>query len=392
MKKAATIIYSLVIVFSSYSIYAQCTGCSVEDSCTDKPKAAPIAGVNSGGSEKAGGLELLNSGEAFGDFYGSKDSPPPADPAVSGIAEEDDKPTTLSKLKWPLLALGLTAIAGFMVRNPITRKFRLPMLLGSLIFFGFYLGGCPCPISSVQDTALGLMGVSIQWHTIVWFLGLIPLTYIFGKTWCGWVCHLGGLQEFLYKSNKLEFLRSEKSQKIMKYMRLGLLAALIVQMFLTQSNLFCKIDPFKAAFNLNSFYLTAWILLGLLILSSLFIYRPFCKAVCPIGLMLGWAQKIPGASVLAVNDKCNGCNSGNKACEMDAYTGNNGFNLIDNKECMACGECIDACKPGAIEHRRKNRQHRDTAIFPGRVSAKNDARMPDISKFREPEKNKFLNN
>lgn len=214
----------------------------------------------------------------------------------------------------------------------------------------------PCPISSFQELFLAGFGVDIPWQNLIWFLGLIPLTYLLGKTWCGWICHLGAFQEFLYKSNKFDLFKSAKAQVVMRWMRIFLLIALIIQLAITQTNWFCAIDPFKAAFNMLAFYDITWVLLGLLLLSSLFMYRPFCKAICPIGLVLGWIQKIPGASVLALKqESCSSCTSCNKACDLNAITRENKISTIDNTECMACGDCIDSCKKDSLTFARKSK-------------------------------------
>ena len=137
------------------------------------------------------------------------------------------------------------------------------------------------------------MGQEVRVHSLVWFLGLIPLTYLFGKVWCGWVCHLGAFQEFLYRANNFKFLKGEGAQKTLRILQYTMFATLMIQLMVTKTNIFIHYDPFKVAFNLRSFHTLGWVLLGLLLLTSLFIYRPFCRGVCPVGLVLGWVSKIP---------------------------------------------------------------------------------------------------
>ena len=263
-----------------------------------------------------------------------------------------------------LWVLFFTALAGLLVRYKPTRHLRAVFLIVSLIFLGFYTGGCPCPISSIQGVFLAIIGVDIPWQQMVWFLALIPLTYIFGKVWCGWICHLGALQELLYLHGKFKFLSGYKAQKVMKIIRWVLMAALVIQLIITKTNWFCKIDPFKVAFNFISVYQIGWYLLGLLILSSLFIYRPFCKAVCPIGLVLGWVSKIPGASILGTNDKCTNCQVCSNTCKQDAIVNiSKKERMMDNVECIMCGDCIDSCKLGGLTFYRKGKKHNEKFIF-----------------------------
>ncbi len=270
-------------------------------------------------------------------------------------------------LPWVLLSLGITAVAGIMVRFKSTRNLRGLFLLVSMLIFGFYRGACPCPISSFEDVFLLISGVNISWQNLIWFLGLIPLTYIFGKVWCGWVCHLGALQEFLFLPGRINWLQSIKAQRILRWCRMILLFALVLQLIITRVNVFCQFDPFKVAFNLVSPNWIGWFLLGLLLLTSLFIYRPFCRTICPIGLVLGWISKIPGASVIGWKNDCKKCSQCSKCCKIHAIIDSNENSSIDNKECIACGNCMDSCKTNSISFLRKNRSL-ITTIFPKRIS------------------------
>jgi len=258
-------------------------------------------------------------------------------------------------LPWVLLSLGITVLAGIMVRFRSTRNLRGLFLLTSLLIFGFYRGACPCPISSFEDVFLLISGIKIPWQNLLWFLGLIPITYALGKVWCGWVCHLGALQEFLFLPGKINWLKSSKAQRILRACRIILLVALVIQLIITQTNVFCQFDPFKVAFNLISPHRIGWYLLGLLLLTSLFIYRPFCRAICPIGLVLGWISKIPKASAIGWKKECKKCPQCSKCCKIHAIIELKESNSINNNECIFCGNCLDGCRTGSISFFRKSR-------------------------------------
>ncbi|PKP22464.1 MAG: hypothetical protein CVU05_03730 [Bacteroidetes bacterium HGW-Bacteroidetes-21] len=260
------------------------------------------------------------------------------------------------KLYWILAAFAATMLAGFFVRFKHVKRARTFFLLGSLLAFGFFNGGCPCIVSSYEFTFLSLFGYSDKWLDALWFLGLIPLTYIFGKVWCGWVCHLGALQEFMYHPGKIKLFRSVMAQKVMQILRYTIMIALIVQLAVMGSIYWCKIDPFLAVFNLQlnySFEWTSGILLGLLLLTSLFSYRPFCRSVCPIGITLGWISYIPGASIIGIEGKCAGCKVCNNSCDIDAIIKKEKNSVLDNRECIMCGDCIDSCPQGGLKPLRK---------------------------------------
>lgn len=274
-----------------------------------------------------------------------------------------------SALQFVIQILLITILAGILVRFKATRNLRIVFLLGSLIYLGFIKGSCPCPISSVQYSVLFAFGEQVEFHRILYFLGLIPITYVLGKVWCGWVCHLGAVQEFLHLPAKYNFLKGRKAQNTLRIIRWSLFGALVIQLFISRELFFCKIDPFLSIFNLGlsiKYPVINGILLGSLLLSSLFVYRPFCRSMCPIGLLLGLVSKIPGASVIGVTNECSSCTLCNNSCKIEAITREGKKSFIDNQDCIACGECMDACKKNSLSLFRKSKTNPSKVICQGK--------------------------
>ncbi len=261
--------------------------------------------------------------------------------AQTHIEEPDPQMATVPYgLKIALGALVATLAVGFLFRSRAGRRWRAVFLLTFLVILGFVNGGCPCPISSLQNLGLYILGVEVPLHSLIWFLGLLPLTYFFGRVWCGWICHLGALQEFLYRPSFMTVFQRPAVQSGLRILRIGVFVTLIVQLAITRANLFREIDPFKVAFNFMSANTTGWVLLGFLLLSSLVIYRPFCRGFCPVGLILGWVGRLPYAFRWNVNTSCNQCGRCQKKCPAGAI----GDDCeIRPEDCIACGECLDTC-------------------------------------------------
>ena len=277
---------------------------------------------------------------------------------------------------WTLGILLFTVIAGILSRIKGAAGYRALFLLISLAILGFYRGSCPCSISSLQSTAFAIMGLGIKWGSMLLFTGLLVTSYFFGRVFCGWICQLGALQEFIFASSHFRFLQGYRAQQIMRRIRMIVLAALIIQMLISQTNLYKSIDPFIAIFNFYSSSVVAWILAFILILSSVFIYRPFCKTVCPVGLMLGWVSKIPGASVLSTNENCISCSNCSNKCRIRATTYEGGISTLQNQECIRCGECSIACKRNGISFYRAGNKH------PSESASKRVFHSKDIARTR----------
>ncbi|HNX88628.1 MAG TPA: 4Fe-4S binding protein [Paludibacteraceae bacterium] len=259
----------------------------------------------------------------------------------------------------PLAIFLILALISLLIKYEWFRKIRGFFLLASVIYLGFYRGACPCMISSFQNGVLMIFGVPVAWESLLWFLVLIPATYLFGKVWCGWLCHLGALQELIGRSSKLDFLTGRKVQRTLKIIQISVFVIWILQMLITRTNIFCEYDPFKVAFNLFSANWLGWILLPVLIVSSLLIHRPFCRTVCPVGLILGWVSLIPGAKKLDKTTSCINCKMCSNECAVRAMIHENKTTTLKQEDCIMCGECMSSCKKQDALHvkrifRKKN--------------------------------------
>lgn len=243
-----------------------------------------------------------------------------------------------------------TALAGIFVEYPQLRNLRYVFLLSSLVVVGFGFGGsCPCMLKSFDNTFLFLLGHEIKWASLVLFLGLIPLTFVFGKVWCGWICHFGALQEFIHKNSKWNFWKTPKAQKILFGVQVGVFVLWVLWLLIAQTSYVCKYDPFVKIFNLNISGAINYIVAGVLVVLSLFVNRPFCRAICPIGFVLGWVVRIPYAQKLHIDNICGGCGKCETACDKGAILGIKlQQHKIDANACILCGECMAQCPKKAF--------------------------------------------
>lgn len=251
---------------------------------------------------------------------------------------------SLVRINIAFIVLALISI--WIQKTKVPRRlsiWRFPVLFLSLIFLGFTIKGCPCAVSYFQNTVLFLLGKEFFISFFVVFCVLLLLTYIYGKVWCGWICPLGALQEYLYlgRIKRLKGLalfrvfKTKTAQIVMRSIQLAAFVALIVLLFVKQMPWYCRFDPFKAIFSLSVNGSLMWTLVIVLIVSSLLIYRPFCKMFCPMGLVLNVVSMIPGAHRINIDEGCLRCKRCAKKCEMCAIRNNK----VDDT-CIHCGECL----------------------------------------------------
>lgn len=238
-----------------------------------------------------------------------------------------------------------TALAGIFVNYAQLRKSRYLFLLVSLAIVGFGFGGsCPCMLKSFDNTFLLIMGKNVPWASVVFFIGLIPLTYVFGKVWCGWICHFGALQEFIHKKTPWNILQTYQSQKVLSYIRMVIFVVWVLWLIITQSSYICRYDPFVKIFSMRISGAVGYVLVALLVLLSLFINRPFCRTICPVGFILGLVARLPYAEKLTAKSLCIGCGKCMRKCDKGCISGKQGEqHKINHDGCIHCGECMDEC-------------------------------------------------
>ncbi|MGC8721231.1 MAG: 4Fe-4S binding protein [Caldisericaceae bacterium] len=221
---------------------------------------------------------------------------------------------------------------------------RYLLLLVSLGVLGFYFGGCPCPMGFVEKIWLTPFGSTLSISILV-MLGIITVVTLFkGRIFCGWVCPHGALQEFLFQKN-VAIKINPKLDKRLKYVKYFVLIFVIAFALVTGTSILCKIEPFKGIYNLTA----TGIGLGLIIITlvaSVFIYRPWCRYICPFGAYLGVVSWIGGKLHLnrtKITNKCLLCKNCVKACPANSIIDEGNSFEIDYKECFTCGECMDNC-------------------------------------------------
>ncbi len=224
-----------------------------------------------------------------------------------------------------------------------------------------------CPLGSLQGS------FSADKSTI-YYVGGILLLYgiMLGRTICGWLCPFGLIQELLYKI-KTPKLKKSPITRILSYLKYVILVFFVFIVPITYAfrdtplPAFCKyICPAGTleggisllANKVNDSYfsmlgpLFTWkfLLLVSIIVASIFIFRMFCRFICPLGALYGLFNKISFFGVKVDNHKCTNCGLCVNKCKLDIKT-------VGDAECINCGECVSVCPTNAI--RRKGFKAKD---------------------------------
>ena len=251
--------------------------------------------------------------------------------------------TTINELifKDNIIYIFLAIILGFLsFYFKKVRYIRYIMLLISLAFLGFYVGGCNCSVGAFMKFFYALFtdqkGILV--FSMLVFVPII-LTFFFGRIFCGYVCPIGALQEFVARRDKIIKI-SYKWEKKLKHLRIVFFILIISISLIKQEFIFSEVSPFKTIFNVNGTILQV-IFASLILLISLFIYRPFCRFLCPLSLALEVTGRFSIFKIKKDKEFCCNCKSCEKKCPVNAIDSEKN---IDNGACIRCGECLDCCK------------------------------------------------
>ncbi|MDD5458898.1 MAG: 4Fe-4S binding protein [Phycisphaerae bacterium] len=249
----------------------------------------------------------------------------------------------------------------------------------------------------LHSDPLVAVGTVLATHTLYWaFLlasGVMVVTIIFGRFFCGWVCPFGSIHHFVgwlarrktKVKERIELNRYRKAQGI-KYIILVFFLAMAAFPSAAASLQIGLLDPISLvtrSFNLlilpiadmaagglisaeQRFYEGAWLVLTIFaaaVLLNLFIPRFYCRFVCPLGALFGVLDRFAIWRIGNRKAECNNC----KLCERSCEGGCEPAGQIKISECVLCFNCLDDC-------------HHDLIGYRIQKSAAGEQTNPDISR------------
>ena len=180
-------------------------------------------------------------------------------------------------------------------------------------------------------------------------LGLVIVTAVFGRVFCGWVCPLGGLIDAVGIARGSR--RGVPLAKRLSLVRFGLLLAL-VGAAAAGANLVGWFDPLvmsaRALHVSRGMHMDgagaaiAWLLVATALALTLVAPRLWCRIACPLGALLSLIARVAPYQ-RRVGDSCTECAACATACPM-------GHSDADHTvaDCIGCRRCQAACAEQAI--------------------------------------------
>jgi polyferredoxin len=196
---------------------------------------------------------------------------------------------------------------------------------------------------------------------LVLFIAIVGVSLLLKKGFCGWICPVGTVSQYLWMAGEKLFGRNFRVERYtdiglrsVKYVLLSLFFwVIVVAMGSTMILMFFLSDYYKVAdvkmlkFFTDMSTLSLWVIGALVALSV--VYKNFwCRYLCPYGALLGLVSRLSPVKVRRNEGQCVHCHACTKHCPalIDVET----KEAVTSGECFGCMTCVSRCpSPGALD-------------------------------------------
>ncbi len=219
---------------------------------------------------------------------------------------------------------------------------------------------------------------------------IIIATLLFGRIYCSSICPLGVFQDLAAwvskRAAKKKKYTYSKGKNVMRYAVLAIVIAIVIidlnefmpfvglvepysaygriaatifrPVYMAGNNLletifahfdnytFYKVDIFVSSIAALATAIATFLLTGFLAWKY---GRTYCNTVCPAGSILGFMNKFSLFKIRIDGNTCNSCGLCSANCKASCIDTSGDTASIDYSRCVACFNCLDACKREAVK-------------------------------------------
>lgn len=182
-----------------------------------------------------------------------------------------------------LFALGFLTYSRRLTKRPKARNaLRWTTRLAGLLFLGFVF---TAPLSIINVNSL-LAGHHPEWQTnIYWYLlivgAFLPLALTNKTVYCNTFCPFGAAQDVLKLVGGAKHRLKKRLRTALRWTQRGLALAAVVAALLSRNPSRLDYEVFGTFFTLTG-SVFQFAILGVALVASLFLFRPWCNILCPL--------------------------------------------------------------------------------------------------------------
>jgi polyferredoxin len=231
-----------------------------------------------------------------------------------------------------------------------------------------------CPFGGLETLYKYIIsGGSFVSHThlsnLVLAAAVLISALLLRSAFCGWICPLGFIQDIFHGFStwiQKRFVPVRKAvrginnrgarlwsflDKYLRFVKYGVLVWAVTGAAIYGVMVFRDYDPWSALINVAEWtYTPGLVVLGLTLVGSFFVERPWCRYACPLGAVSGLLGKLSPVYLKRDAASCTVCKICTSACPMglEVHTAT----TITSVDCVSCLECVGECpREGAMEVR-----------------------------------------
>ena len=267
----------------------------------------------------------------------------------------------------------LIMLAGllFVIKRKPSRYITILAII-TLTYLGLIRGGCICPVGVITNVTIGMITPKlVGLVTLIVFISPLLIALVAGRIFCSSGCPLGAVQHLFYKKRKHIQLPLVVN-KIVRVIPILILVATVYFAIKSTYFLACQLEPYKALFFtgktwfeqvaglvfgnpmepkfLSAFGIFSWSYLVIVLIIGYWIPRPFCRLLCPYGVLVGVVSVFSLKPRRIDKEKCTLCTACQKICPTQSIVidRKNKITKLSNYNCVQCNLCSDTCKTNAI--------------------------------------------
>jgi polyferredoxin len=184
-------------------------------------------------------------------------------------------------------------------------------------------------------------------------LAFLAISWIFRKSFCGWLCPVGTVSEYLWRLGRQTFGRNfrlprklDMGLRSLKYLLMSLFLYAVGEMSVAAIRAVLEgpyglVDDVKMLNFFRTLGFAGGAALAVLVLASVFVENFWCRYLCPYGALMGLAGMASPLRIRRQKDLCIDCAKCAKACPsvlpVDQLVS------IRSAECTACLQCVASC-------------------------------------------------